>query len=65
MNNTEAVKWVTILVHTIFICFGWVAWGWENWPYALMYFGVTTPIWLLYIEMRHYNAILRKWLNLK
>lgn len=65
MNNTEAVKFATLVVHAVLTTLGLMFWGWNFWPWVLMYFGVTTPLWLIYVEMKHYNSIMRKWLNLR
>lgn len=33
--------------------------------YILLYAGFSLPTWLTYIEISHYNHILKKWLGLK
>lgn len=33
--------------------------------YILLYAGFSLPTWLTYIEISHYNRILKKWLGLK
>ena len=61
MSNKEAWRWATVLINIIIsIIIGYLT---KDYLLPILYVGVTTPLWFVYMEVYELNIRLRRWLQ--